>query len=210
MNLHHTLLAAAILAIAAPAANAATADLSVVGTVVPGSCTLSLSNSGVVDLGAIDLATLNQASTTDLPTESVTVDIVCSAAGKFATMATENRPGTAYTAGDQYFGLGLTANSEKIGHYEIAVDSATADTVAATAIASTNVTTWAIPAGGVKVQHGAGSKYTAVGTAAAGPSTVTEASWVLTITPTIAPRDELLLTGPQMVDGNMTLDIVYL
>jgi type 1 fimbria pilin len=210
MKLRHTLLATAVLAIAAPAANAANADLTVTGTIVPGSCTLTLANNGNVDLGVIDLTTLNQSAVTDLADKTVAVDIVCSAATKFATEATENRPGTSYTAGDQYFGLGETSNSEKIGYYQIGVGNATADSVAATAIASTNLTTWAIPGGGVKVQHGAGTKYTSVGTAATGPATVTEASWDLTITPTIAPRDELALTGPEGIDGNMTLTIVYL
>jgi type 1 fimbria pilin len=212
MKLRHSLLATTLLAALSSTAMAQrSADLTVIGTIVPGSCTLTLSNGGNVDLGQIDLAQLDPLVATALPAQNVAVSIACAAPMRFATTATENRPGTASATGDSFFGLGETSAGNPIGFYELRVASPTADGVAANAIASANATAWTVPAGGVKVEHGTGNTLTAVRTGASGgPSILTTATWNLQVHPTIAPSDSLALTASEYIDGSMTLDIVYL
>lgn len=210
MKLFPSLLAAGVLAFAAGNAHASNADLLVTGSITPDACTMSLTNSGDVDLGILDISTMNAAAVNPLADQVVDVAIACSAPVKFATMATEDRPGTSYTAGNDYFGLNNAANGAPIGHYTIKAATGLADGTAATVISSLDVLAWSSPAGGVKVEHGTGAKYTAVGSAVSGPAAATNASWKLTISPTIAPIDTLALTGPQDIDGRMTLTVVYL
>lgn len=210
MKLFPSLLAAGALALAAGSVHASTADLAVTGSITPDACTLSLTNNGDVDLGMLDISTMNAATVNVLPDQVVDVVIACTAAVKFATIAEEDRPGTSYTAGNEYFGLNDAANGAPIGHYTIRAATGTIDASPATVISSTNVTAWTSPAGGVKVEHGTGAKYTAVGSTVSGPAAATNASWKLTISPTIAPIDSLALTGPQDIDGRMTLTVVYL
>ncbi len=214
MKLRYSFLAATMLVALSPIAMAqSTADLSVVGTIVPGSCTLTLSNGGNVDLGQIDLASLDPLAPTPLPERVVSVGIACAAATRFATQATENRTGTQFEAGASFFGLGETTGGNPIGSYELVVSNPKADGVAANAIASAaGSNLWTVPAGGVKVEHGAGNQIlTGVRTGASGgPTVMTSASWDLRVLPSIAPTDTLALTSMESIDGSMTLDIVYL
>ena len=209
MNMRRNLLASMLLLAIAPTAGASTANFTVSGTIVPPSCTVDLTNNGAVDLGQIDPATLNQASTTDLPVQNVTITISCAAAARVATSVTEDKAGTSYSAGDQYFGLGMTSGNNPIGYYQVAAGSGTANGVAASLIASTNGMSWTT-ATSVPVEHGAGRRFTAVGTTGAGPASTTTAVWTLAITPTIAPASSLALTGTEAIAGQMTLTVVYL
>lgn len=212
MKLRYSLLAIATLATLSPIVMAqSTADVSVVGSVVPGACALSLSNGGDVDMGQIDVASLNQVAPTPLPQKNVTVDIVCAAATRFATQATENKVGTQVEAGDSFFGLGLTSAGNAIGSYELVMSNPTADSAPANAIGSADLINWTVPAAGVKVEHGAGQRFTGVRTGATGgPSSMTTASWTLLVDASIAPSDTLALTKQESIDGSMTLDVVYL
>jgi type 1 fimbria pilin len=207
MKLYLPLLAAAI-AVATPVAQATTVDMRVIGTLTPPSCTIDLSNGGAINLGQIDLNTLNDAPNT-LPTETIDVMITCSAPAKVATSVTEDRPGTAMTAGDAYFGLGLTSSSAPIGQYQVFGENGLADTVATPVISSSNGATWIEPAGGTPVEHGAGRKLTAVGTAA-GPVAASDIKWTLRIEPTINATSSLGVTGNEAISGRMTLMLVYL
>lgn len=209
MNMRHTILASLLLVAIAPAADASTANFTVSGTIVPPSCTVDLTNNGAVNLGQIDPATLNQATTTDLPIQNVTITITCAAAARVATSVTEDKPGTSYSVGDQYFGLGMTTGNNPIGYYQVAAGSGTANGVAASVISSINGTSWTTAAT-VPVEHGAGRRFTAVGTSGGGPASTTTAVWTLGITPTIAPASSLALTGTESISGQMTLTVVYL
>jgi hypothetical protein len=209
MKLQLSLLAAAMLTLGAGTANANSADLTVTGTITPPACGISLTNGGAIDLGQIDLAMLSDVADTPLPDENLDVAITCTAAAKVVTSVTENRPGTASTVGDDNFGLGNTAGGNPIGFYKVFADNGLADTVAATVIASTNLSTWTTATGGTPVAH-TGSKYTAVGTTTGGPASATEVAWELRIEPTITSTTSLALTGPQGIDGRMTLELMYL
>jgi hypothetical protein len=171
---------------------------------------MSLTNGGDVDLGVLDISTMNASAINTLVDQMVDVTIQCTAPVKFATTAAEDRPGTSYTAGNEYFGLNNAGNGAPIGHYTIKAGTGLADDVVATVIGSIDALAWASSAGGVNVEHGTGAKFTAIGSAVSGPAAATKASWKLTISPTIAPINTLALTGPQDIDGRMTLTVVYL
>jgi type 1 fimbria pilin len=210
MTLRHSLLAAAVLAIAAGQAQATTTNLAVTGSIVPTACIIALSNNGVVDIGQIDITKLSAVAENLLPSHTVDVTIGCSTATQIATVVTEERAGSATQTGNAYFGLGRTSSSAQIGHYTVRADSGKADSVDTPVIGAADVTTWTSPGGGVPVEHGAGNKYTAVGATATGPASARDVQWTLHITPTIAPTGSLALTGPEDVDGQMTLTLVYL
>ena len=207
MKLQLSLLSASLLF--ATASNAATVELKVQGTIVPPSCTISLSNNGAVDYGQVDLATLNDAPNA-LPTKNVDVGIVCASAAKVATSVTEDRPGTSMTVGNAYFGLNNTSNNIAIGEYQVFAENGLADTVTATVISSANGATWISPTGGVPVEHGTGQKITSVGTTAGGPASATTSSWTLRIESTLNSTSNLAITGTESIDGQMTLTLMYL
>jgi hypothetical protein len=208
MNMRH-LIPAVLLMLATTPVIAQTTPFTVTGTIVPASCTINLTNNGAVNLGQVDVAILNQAAPTDLAVQNVTVSIACAAAARVATSVTEDRPGTSYSSGDAFFGLGMTSGNNPIGYYQVAATNGLANGVGANVIASTNGTTWTTAAT-VPVEHGAGRRYTAVGTTGGGPATTTTAEFTLAITPTIAPASSLALTGTENINGQMTLTIVYL
>lgn len=211
MNMRHKLTIAVLALVAAPVAGAATVDFEVKGTIVPPSCTIGLTNNGAIDLGQIDLATLNDAPN-PLPAENIDVTVSCAAAVKVATSVTEDRSGSSMTAGDSYFGLGMTAGATPapIGHYQVFGVNGLANTVAASVIGSQAGATWVTQAAGTPIEHGAGYKMTSVGTTAGGPTAITSAQWTMRIEPTLNSTSALALTGNQAIDGRMTLTLMYL
>jgi hypothetical protein len=213
MKLRHKLFTSALLALAAPAAFAQSfAELKATGLLVPGSCTLALSNGGIVALRAINEVDLDAQVDTALTPASVNVGITCTAATKIAAMITENRSGSSTRVGDSSFGLGKTSTGVSIGFYEAVAKTPMANGAATTFITapSTVGNLWATPTGDAFLEHGTGRKFVAFGTAAAGPSSVTSASLDIEVRPTIAPTSVLMLPAPETIDGSLTLDLVYL
>lgn len=213
MKLRHKLLTSALIALAAPAAFAQSfAELKATGLLVPGSCTLALTNGGIVALGAINEIDLDPQAETALPAGSVSVDINCTAPTKVAAMITENRAGSSTRTGDASFGLGKTSTGVSIGFYEAVAKTPMADGAPSTFITAPNTVgnLWASPTGDAFLEHGTGRKFVAFGTAAAGPSSVTTASLDIEVRPTIAPTTVLMLPAPETIDGSLTMALVYL
>jgi hypothetical protein len=213
MKLRHKLLTSALLALAAPAAFAQSfAELKAAGLLVPGSCTLALTNGGIVALGAINELDLDPQAETMLAPGSVNVAINCTAPTKVAAMITENRAGSSTRTGVSSFGLGKTSTGVSIGFYEAVAKTPVANGSPSAFITAPDTVgnLWATPSGDAFLEHGAGRKFLAFGTAAAGPSTVTTASLAIEVRPTIAPTTVLMLPAPETIDGSLTMDLVYL
>ena len=106
---------------------ASTADLTVVGSVVPIACAVTLGGNGIVDYSTLAKSTVQAyvaVGTTayTLPPKNVPLTVTCDSALPIALQWTDNRPGTkpAIDARDSfYFGLGLTAANAQIGAYSI-------------------------------------------------------------------------------------------
>lgn len=221
MKLRNSLLAAAMLAFAAPAAMAqSTSDVTITGTLVPGSCDIVLSNGGVANFGSIDYAALNQNGVKKiLPFQTVTSTFTCSGPTMFTVTAVDNNRITlpASTAGDNsLYGLGLTAEGNAIGYFDLWLDaggSVEADGASATVIQSANLTAWTAASAGWQALNGStGSPiaYRSFGTAAAGPQAITTGFWRYQVTPYIQGRNQLALTQDEAIDGSATFEIVYL
>jgi hypothetical protein len=105
------------------------------------------------------------------------------------------------------FGLGMTAKGTPIGAYQVRVDQATADGVLTDVIAGSHASGWSVSVPTFLDAAGAGTSY-AVGTAG-GPIAATNSVWSLRVLPTIAPKNALVVTGAETIDGSMTLTIVY-
>lgn len=110
MSLKH-ILAGSLLILAAHSlsVNAESVDLRVVGTLIPGACTPTLGNSGVIDYGYITASQLNPDAYTPLAVKSIELTIICTAPAKIAIKAVNNRPGT--VAGGVENGVSLAAPS---------------------------------------------------------------------------------------------------
>ncbi|HDS5593189.1 TPA: DUF1120 domain-containing protein, partial [Enterobacter hormaechei subsp. xiangfangensis] len=111
---------------------AGTADMSVGGTVITGSCTPTLSAS-TLDYGTIDVSRLtstNEIEGNRLGFRDITLNVTCDSPMKVAWGATDNRLGTAaylnsdaqyetYYGRAYYFGLGDTPEGKHIGSFSI-------------------------------------------------------------------------------------------
>jgi len=118
--------------LASVGANAASANLSVTGTITPEACAVTLGNGGVVDYGALSAVTVKAypaTGSTNLvytaPTKTISLDVTCSAPTAVALNWTDNRAASkiAVDANDvSRFGLG-TQGSTNIGNYLIGFGS---------------------------------------------------------------------------------------
>jgi type 1 fimbria pilin len=222
MNLRKTLLATALLALAAPAAYAqSTANLSVTGTITPASCVPAFSSGGTVDFGSIPAQDLTTSGHKALTVQNVTMTINCTAATRFALRALDNRASSvnapAAVVATQAFGLGQTSALENIGAWTASIKPATSliDAVAPfTTITSDAGATWSSSSNAVTaIRNTTGTEM--VGLAAAtgvttGSEPVTVASLDLEIAAWIAPPQQLTLTAAETLDGSATFEVVYL
>ncbi|MCC8362793.1 DUF1120 domain-containing protein [Lysobacter sp. A6] len=215
MKLQHSLLAAALLAAVSTSAHAqSTGVVTLGGTIVPSTCTVTLSNGGVYNIGDIDASTLNQATVKDLAFFDQAAEIRCSGPTQFALTAADNKDGTEANPQNFTFGLGQTTTGAKIGHFKLHVVPASVivDGSAGTMIQSTNLSTWATlnPPWWVQASSAGAARYRAFGSAASGPVAATTVDFTLQVTPSINSRNALQLTGQETMDGSATITIEYI
>lgn len=91
----NTLLAAMLAAASVSAFAADSVDLKIIGTIVPTSCTPTLSGGGIVDYGNIPASTLAATGFTNLGRHDVIVGITCDQPAMVALKTIDNRAGTA-------------------------------------------------------------------------------------------------------------------
>jgi type 1 fimbria pilin len=221
MKLRNNLLAAALLAVAAPAAMAqsSSGDITIGGSIVPGSCNITLANGGVVDLGQINTSALSPGGNSQWPSQTVRADIVCSAPTTIAVTAFDNREASlnAGAVGNpDVFGLGLTdgATGNSIGYYIMRIPLASVDGASGAAmVKSSDLATWTIAAGGDWWQRNnvaTHTRYRSFGNATSGPIPVTTAAFDLLVLPTIHSTAILALTKDAVIDGSSTIEITYI
>lgn len=119
-------------------ANAATtADLKLIGTIVPTSCTPNFNGGASIDYGNIPASTLNATTTTKLPDKTTTFTVTCNAPVKFALGLTDERA-SSLVSGIGDFGLGVAINNEKIGGYYLTLSNPVPDKGATSMLYSDN------------------------------------------------------------------------
>lgn len=132
----NTLLAALLAAASCGAFAADSVDLKVIGTIIPPSCTPTLSGGGIIDFGNIPAGSLSSTAFTVLPTKSTTLTVTCDAAVKVAVGTTDNRAssvvagtGAAMGLGSESYNYGLGAvGGKNVGSYVISTSGAGAAT----------------------------------------------------------------------------------
>jgi type 1 fimbria pilin len=216
MQFHHSLLAAAVLAVVSTSAfgQAATGAVGLRGQLVPNSCSVTIANGGTYNIGALRMSDLNATNPVDRGLNSNVVTLACSGGTLLALHVSDNQDGTALGTTSADFGLGnATTSGAPVGSYKLNIPAASVlvDAVAAPVIASSDLTTWATTTATSywPKSTSADAKYRAFGPAA-GPLSFTSASFALEVLPTLNSRSNLLLDTTQSIDGSATIEVHYL
>ncbi|MHC8405991.1 DUF1120 domain-containing protein [Pseudomonas sp. TMB3-21] len=207
MNKKLSLMAASLLLAGASNAFAAPgADLTVTGLITPSACTPELSNGGVVDHGKISIKDL--AWNTKLEKVTLQLKVDCAASTFFAIKSTDNRKGSATNDGwdtPSLYGLGLSADNQKLGNYGLTMENAIADGTDRLLIESANGNTWFHASPDTVWQPGWMRSVSAPGYI---PAAVQNLLADLVIATTV--RKPTMTTDEIRLDGSATLDVVYL
>lgn len=208
------LLVSLILASASNAFAASTAELKVIGTVIPGSCTPVFAGGGTVDYGKISAGNLSATAVSILQPRQIAYTITCDAPIVIATSWVDNRLSSAYNPVESVFGLG-TQGAAKIGRYRMKVtpaetlaDGAAVDTI--TTDGAGGVWTSSAAVGNIITQ---GSRDRIFSFAAPGtlvPAAYTTYAGAISVLAQIAPTDTLDMTAPVVLDGLSTMEVRYL
>lgn len=206
MNKNLSLIAASLLVLGASNVFAApSADLTVTGLITPSACTLALSNGGVVDHGTISIKDLSD--TTHLDKVTLQLSVNCAASTFFAIQSTDNREGTAAGVRDSgsVFGLGLSADNQKLGRYVLTMENVVADGAEQLLVESVNGNTWFYASPDAVWQPGWMRSVSAPGyIPAAVQNLMTDLVVATTIEKPTMTTDEIRL------DGSATLEVLYL
>lgn len=206
-------------------------DLKVSGTLVNGSCTPTLENSGVVDFGHIPLGNLSKTSVNQLGKRNITLTISCDTTMPIAWQAVDNKnttvqniavknglfDGTDCTELNNKFGLGKTAGNVNIGNYCLVVnkDAMTVDGAKAKFIE----TSYRLAKGtwdtltGADATNGVNGQWryiTASDVAKTEPLAGKVFVYPLVVTASIQETDALAITDNTNLDGSATISLVYI
>lgn len=212
------LFAVAALATAMPAAFAAsTVDLTVSGTIVPASCTPTLGSTNV-HFGKHSVSDLKGDEHTWLGRTEIesTLTVNCAAATLYALRGIDNRSGSVDHNGyEGPFGLGMTANGEKLGAHYVTLFPAlsTIDGKAAFAtLGNVAGTTWSGSSSAFTALRNNGNLvgFTDVAGLTTGPIPIQDAVLTIHHVAFIAPTAGLTLTDEVTLDGSTTIEVVYL
>lgn len=218
MQFHHSLLAAAVLAVVSTSAVAqsapATGAVGLRGQLVPNSCSVTIANGGAYAIGDLRMSDLNATNPVDRGPISNAVTLACSGGTLLALHVNDNKDGTALGTTSSDFGLGNALTSgAPVGSYKLNIPAASVvvDTVVQPVIASSDLTTWATTTATSYWPKSTSSdaKYRAFGPVA-GPLSFTSASFALEVLPTLNSRSNLLLDTTQPIDGSATITVHYL
>jgi len=211
---------------------AGTADMSVGGTVITGSCTPTLSAS-TVDYGTIDVSRLtstDEKAGNRLGFRDITLNVTCDSPMKVAWGVTDNRLGTAaWLSSDveflgpdyaraYFFGLGDTPEGKHIGSYSITLteSGSTVDGGPAHFLQRANASgpwtylTNTTNADIYERDAAPDKQFTAGSPGTHEPMAATTASYALSISLQVDLMSNLNLTDDTVLDGSATFTLVYL
>lgn len=204
-----------------------TAEMTVIGRVLPPACTIALAN-GTIDYGNLPVSKLNAAAATAITpqmggaTPSDTLNIACDAPAQIAVKLLDNRSGSASpdvlvgsalnATATQIFGLGKDSVGTNVGAYSVTATEtgAMVNGSSGKVITSTDGTSWT---NGTNVlfsnQAGWQMSWTAA-TSPAAPEPVTTVAQALTVNAAVVSTSALDTTAPVALDGSLTIELVYL
>ncbi|MBK0126283.1 DUF1120 domain-containing protein [Pantoea sp. S61] len=231
-----SLLALAIIATTALNVHAAsTADIKVIGSIEPGTCTPTLAGGGTIDYGTMSPSVLNATGYTALPANDINFTINCTAASKVAIKALNKRPDTSPSGRDVFSGggaditgitlLGVSGlnrvaglgmqDKAKIGGYVVRINSASlqADSTAVDTLLSRNSgSTWAAAGKETDMFGGISTAryYSVAAKGQTSPVAFTTLTGKFDVQAFINDRKNLDLTNIVNLDGLTTLELVYI
>ncbi|WP_367345918.1 DUF1120 domain-containing protein [Stenotrophomonas bentonitica] len=213
MKLTISLLALGIASTAAfaPDAFAQSTELTIVGKILPGACNVALGEGGVADYGDIPSRSLKPDTATELAAKEMSFTVTCESAVRFAMAGVDNTGDSSFTTGR--YGLGRTANDERVGSAKIGLKGVTVDGGSGFATTSYDQgETWSesvTPNPGAIPPDGMIGFATTQGVTT-GPDAVKSMNGTLEVKAYIAPTDGLTLTGEVPIRGNATINVMYL
>ena len=199
-----------LLAAACGIAQAETAELSVVGKIIPPACKPVIANNGRFDFGNISPTVLSATAPTALGAVAQAFTIDCDAATKMAVKITDNQSGTA--AGGKGAGYDFGLGGTNTGSYTVGLYSTSGDVGAVDVLTdSTGAGAW--------VTHGqAGADFKADGTGrlsfantgSSVPAAYKSVGGLLMVKPTINSLSQLDLGAGLELSGSATIEVTYL
>ncbi|WP_213878667.1 DUF1120 domain-containing protein [Pseudomonas sp. dw_358] len=195
-------------------------DLSVIGTITPTACDITLSKY-TVDLGNINSKALSATVINELRSDTVDLNVLCDAPARFTLATVDNGAGSALRDDSASFGLGFAEGDAKIGYFSMRFNGSTldADGTSVLGLASVDKATWAEASTAPDAGPGAvtgpalnhGANYLAFGeTVAAGVKEITELNGTLQVRTFVAPTSDLNLNDDIELDGSATIEVMYL
>lgn len=206
MKTLNALFATLLLTGAGSAVAASSVDLTVRGLITPSACEPSLSGGGNVEIGKISAKDLNADTHTRLPDQTVQLTVTCDAATLMAIEPKDNRAGSAFNPSNTNFGLGLVNGSEKLGAFQMYLQSPVGDGTELGPISSSDGgLTW------TRYMYLTNDGITSVAnTTTIAPVPVQSLVTDVVIVSFIASADSLTLTEEVPIDGSATLTVKYL
>ncbi len=210
LTLSRMLMAMACVALA-PRVCAQSLDLSIVGTILPGACSAELGGGGVIDLGTVLAEKLDPVEETSLAPVLVPLTVTCQVPVLFAFKGADNTGDSASVV--TRYGLGLTADGEKIGGAVIRFRDPTSDGAPVYytrsedggqewEVSGNTGTTWL----GKASINGFAATEGSVG----GPDHLSSLQTQLEIRTYIQPTSALTIDGNVPINGRVTIDLIYL
>ncbi|MEJ5058750.1 MULTISPECIES: DUF1120 domain-containing protein [unclassified Pseudomonas] len=189
----------------APYALASSTDLTVTGIITPAACSPSLSEGGQIELGKIPSHTLNPTSDTLVGQNTLQLTVACDAPTLLALNAIDHMAGTSINY--EAFGVGLTEADEKLGGIILRVNNPLADGQRVEPITS--------PDGGASWEHWnvltpsnllSFAHHLDLGT----PIPLKDLDTQFSVLTHIAPANGLTLNDDQSINGEVTIEVMYL
>lgn len=190
---------------APPVFAASSTDLSLRGAITPNACEPTISGGGTVDYGKMSAKTLDPELPTSLPRQSMQLSVRCEGPTFFTLTTFDNRSGSS-AIHDDWHGLGMTPNDEKLGSVGFSLYNPVADTAAVRMILSDD--------GGATWHPGAVLGHQLLTAVALGnaltPIAVKDFDADLMVLTKIAHANSLTLTDEVPLDGHATVQLNYL
>ncbi|TFY92634.1 DUF1120 domain-containing protein [Pseudomonas kairouanensis] len=209
-----SLTAAAIAMMSASHSMAASSvDLSVKGSITPAACVPALSGGGVVDHGKISFKDLNRTGETALPEQTLQLAVNCDASTLFAVKVTDNRLGSSgeWNGGPSAFGLGFVNGNVAVGYYSLMMSKSMADGAPQPVIESVDGQVWFDALDDQQAwQPGWMRSFKLASGGNIAPMPVQAMQTDVRVQTMIRDKAGLPASQEIPIDGNATLDVVYL
>lgn len=206
-----TALMTLLLLLTAPRVLAQSAELSIVGNLLPGACNTVLEGGGVVDLGTTLAEKLSPSEETALGSVRLPMTVTCLVPVRFAFMGIDNTGDSASVA--TRYGLGLSPDGERIGGAVISFKDPATDGAPVHYTRSEDGGQQWEPSGNAgstwlgKVSINGFSTASGVVT---GPDPMASLKVDLEIRTYIQPTNALTVDDNVPIQGSATIDLIYL